>query len=243
MTTSHGGQNSDVSFSSLGNGPVQGDSTRPRVALVEDIAALRDGFPQLLPQLDFVATVERAEELTNRRPVADIVLLDLHLANSSQPMVTQGLEAVRQVVAAGYLVCLYTQEERRFVLAACLAAGARGLVSKSSSPAVVGEAVGRVLAGEVVMPQQIIGLAEVLSRRGSLTLLSPRQRELLAGRARGLTYAEIAKTMYVAESTLRWYWQDLSQKVAQHLRETAPSDIERVLGLAPGDLLSQWPSD
>ncbi|MGL5851963.1 MAG: DNA-binding response regulator [Phycicoccus sp.] len=215
---------------------------RPRVALVEDVAALRLALPLLLPGLDFVVTVDRVEQLPAGRPEVDVVILDLHLTNSSQPDAAQGLEAVRTVVEAGHATCLYTQEERRLVLAACVAAGARGLVAKSAPPDAVDRAVRQVAAGEVVMPTQLIGMAEVLARRGTLTILGPRQRELLAGRARGLTYAEIARTMHVAESTLRGYWQDLCHVVAQYLRETAPGDIERALGLTPGDLLDHWPT-
>ncbi|MGL5825830.1 MAG: hypothetical protein ACRCYU_13630 [Nocardioides sp.] len=215
---------------------------RPRVALVEDIATLRLALPLLLPGLDIIIAVERVEQLlTHHRVEVDVVILDLHLTNHSQPDAVQGLEAVRQVVEAGYLTCLYTQEERRLVLAACVAAGARGLIAKSTPPEAVDRAVHRVLDGEVVMPTQLIGMAEVLARRGTLTILSPRQRELLTSRARGLTYAEIAKTMHIGEATARGYWQDLSQEVAQYLRETTPGDIERALGLAPGDLLDHWP--
>ncbi|MGL4743241.1 MAG: DNA-binding response regulator [Dermatophilaceae bacterium] len=211
------------------------------MALVEDVAALRLALPLLLPGLDVVVAVDRVEQLLADRWEVDVVILDLHLTNASQPGVMQGLEAVRRVVEAGYVTCLYTQEERRLVLAACIAAGARGVAAKAAPPESVEYAVQRVLAGEVVMPAPLVGLVEVLARRGTLTILGRRQRELLHGRARGLTYTEIAKTMHVAESTLRGYWQDLTQIVARHLQETAPGDIEHALGLAPGDLLEHCP--
>ena len=212
---------------------------RPRVVLVDDIAALRAALPVLLPDLDFVAVHADAGSFLATRPDADLVLLDLKLANASQPDAAQGLELVQLVVAAGYRVCLYSQEERRFVLAACVAAGARGLVSKSDPVDVVAATIERVLAGEVVLPDGLAGLAEALVRRGNLRLLSPRQRELLAGRARGKTYAEIASELYLSESTLRGYWADLSAVVAEHLQSTSAADVEQALGLAPGDLL--WP--
>jgi DNA-binding NarL/FixJ family response regulator len=216
-------------------------AARPRIALVEDIAALRAALPAVLPELDFAGTYPNIAQLLAERPESDLVLLDLHLSNRAQPEADQGPAAVQQVVQAGYRVCLYTQEERRFVIAACLAAGAEGLIAKSEPVAAVGRAVLRVLGGEVLVPQSIIGLAEVLVTRGSLTILSNRQRQLLAGRARGQTYAEIGTALYLSESTLRGYWQDLLRVVAQHLQESAPADIERVLGLTPGDLLDLWP--
>ncbi|MGI3779182.1 MAG: hypothetical protein ACRYG2_00245 [Janthinobacterium lividum] len=212
---------------------------RPRVVLVDDIAALRAALPVLLPDLDFVGVYADAEALLVERPVADLVLLDLRLANTSQPAAAQGLEVVRLVVGAGYRVCLYSQEERRFVLAACVAAGASGLVAKSHVVAETGRTIARVLAGEVVLPPVLVGLAEVLVRRGNLRLLSPRQRQLLAGRARGRTYAEIGAELHLSESTLRGYWADVCAVVATHLKTSSAADIEQAMGLAPGDLL--WP--
>ncbi|MFI1096615.1 DNA-binding response regulator [Streptomyces sp. NPDC020917] len=210
--------------------------------LVEDATAIRLGLPALLPDITFAAAFARAEEALQARPAADVVVLDLHLANSGQQDATQGVAAVSDLVAAGYRVCLYTQEERRFVLAACLAAGARGLIRKSAPLPEVAEGIAQVAAGKVVVPQSLIALTELLVRRGSLTILSPRQREVLAGRARGQTYTEMSRTMHLSESTLRGYWADLTAIVADHLQQTAPADIERCLGLAPGDLLDFWPA-
>ena len=218
---------------------VGSDAPRPRVVLVDDIAALRAALPVLLPGLDFVGVHADAEPFLAQRPDADLVLLDLKLTNTSQPGATQGLDLVQLVVAAGYRVCLYSQEERRFVLAACFAAGASGLVSKSDPVPVAAAKIARVLAGEVVLPEGLAGLVETLVRRGNLRLLSPRQRELLAGRARGKTYAEIGMELHLSESTLRGYWADLSAVVAGHLQSTSAADVEQALGLAPGDLL--WP--
>lgn len=210
--------------------------------LIEDATAIRLGLPALLPGITFAGAFARVEEALQARPAADVVVLDLHLANDAQQHATQGVAAVADLVAAGYRVCLYTQEERRFVLAACLAAGARGLVRKSAPLPAAAEAVAQVAAGEVVIPQSLIALTELLVRRGSLTILSPRQRQVLAGRARGQTYAEMSRAMYLSESTLRGYWRDLTAIVADHLQHAAPADIERCLGLAPGDLLDVWPA-
>ena len=98
----------------------------------------------------------------------------------------QGVAAIHAAVDAGYRVCVYTQEERRFVLASCLAAGATGVVSKSSTLAETRTAFLAVSRGELVAPPSVTGLIEALVRRGRVTVLNKRQREVLAGRARGL---------------------------------------------------------
>lgn len=215
-------------------------SEAPRFAYVDDATATRESLPLLLPGLDFVSVHASVEELLALRPAADVVVLDLHLANQTQPDASQGPKAITRLTGLGYRVCIYTQEERRFVLAACLAAGAMGVVSRAASLAEAEAAFRAVADGELVVPPSVAGILEVLVRRGSLTLVSPRQRDVLAGRARGLTYAEMSRSLYLSESTLRGYWMELTQVVSQYLQETSPGDIERALGIGPGDLVDAW---
>jgi DNA-binding NarL/FixJ family response regulator len=212
-----------------------------RFAMVDDATALRASIADLLPAMRFTSVHRSVEELLGERPDADVVILDLHLANALQPGASQGIAAVSQVIEAGYRVCVYTQEERRFVLAACLAAGALGVVSKASSLEDAASSFLAVAEGDLVMPPAVTGLIEVLARRGALTILTPRQRDVLAGRARGLTYAELSRSLFLSESTLRGYWRDLTDMVSQYLQATSPGDIERALGLGPGDLIDCWP--
>lgn len=212
-----------------------------RVVVVDDATVIRESLPALLPGLSFTGSFANVEAMLRARPEADVVVLDLHLSNSGQPGARQGVAAIRAVADAGYRVCVYSQEERRFVLAACLAAGAHGLVSKAASTPKLEEAVREVAAGQVVIPPAVIGLVEVLVRRNSLTILSDRQRHVLAGRARGLTYAEMSGRLHLSESTLRGYWGEVTRNVSEHFQRTAPGDLEHALGLGPGDLLDYWP--
>lgn len=214
----------------------------PLFSLIDDTTAVRAAAQMLMPAVRFVSTHSSVEEFLETCPETDVVVVDLHLVNQQQPDVQQGVRAVRSVVDAGYTVCVYTQEERRFVLAACLAAGALGVVSKSLSLPSAEEAFLSVARGELVASPSVTGIVEVLSKRGHLTLLSARQRELLSGRARGLTYAELARTMFVSASTLRGYWSEISTIVSQHLSDVSPGDIEHAFAMRPGDLLGIWPS-
>ncbi|MFI7573913.1 DNA-binding response regulator [Micromonospora sp. NPDC049497] len=214
---------------------------RPTVAVVDDASLIRESVGLLMTGLDVVAAVATVEELVRRRPEADLVVLDLHLANlEQQPDVRQGIAAIRTLTTSGYRVCVYSQEERRFVLAACIAAGACGVVSKALPTARAEQLFLDAAAGGTVVPQAVVGILEVLVRRDCITLLSERQRQLLHGRARGLSYAQVAKQLYVSESTLRGYWLDLTRSLSESLRNLTPGEIERALGLAPGDLLEFW---
>lgn len=212
-----------------------------RAALVDDATVIRGALGSMLETLEMVAVHSSVEELLAADVQVDVVLLDLHLVNQTQPDVAQGVGAVSTLVEAGHTVCVYSQEERRWVLAACIAAGARGVVSKAEPIEAAERAFLDVARGNAVVPPSVVGLIEVLVRRRSITLLGERQRQVLAGRARGLTYAEMAQQLHLSESTLRGYWHDLILGVSQHLQQTAPADIERALGLAPGDLLDSWP--
>lgn len=215
---------------------------RPTAVVVDDATVIRESVPLLMTEIDVVGRYAGVEQMLDDLPEADVVILDLHLSNASQPDVRQGIAAVRAVVAAGYRVCVFTQEERRFVLAACLAAGASGVIAKSAGTAETQEAFTAVAGGEVVMPQALIGLVEVLVRRNNLTILSERQRQVLSGRARGFTYAELGEQLFLSESTLRGYWATVTESVAQYLQNATPSDIEHALGIGPGDLLELWPN-
>ncbi|MFE0644671.1 LuxR C-terminal-related transcriptional regulator [Streptomyces sp. NPDC058877] len=214
---------------------------RPTVAVVDDASLIRESVGPLMPGLDVVAAVATVEELVRRGPVVDVVLLDLHLANlERQPDVRQGVAAVRTLTRRGYRVCVYSQEERRFVLAACLAAGASGIVSKALPRDRAERLFLDVAGGGTVVPTAVVGILEVLVRRDCITLLSERQRQVLHGRARGLSYAQLARELFVSESTLRGYWFDLTRSLSESLRSLTPGEIERALGLAPGDLLEFW---
>lgn len=217
---------------------------KPSVAVVDDASLIRDSVGLLMPGLDVVVAVAAVEDLLARRPVVDLVVLDLHLANIEvQPDVRQGIAAVRALTGRGYRVCVYSQEERRFVLAACMAAGASGVVSKALPTARAERHFLEVAAGGTVVPQPVVGILEVLVRRDCITMLTERQRQILHGRARGLSYAQVAKQLYVSESTLRGYWLDLTRSLQGSLANLTPGEIEHALGLAPGDLLEFWPGE
>lgn len=212
-----------------------------RVAVVDDTTVMRESLVLLMPRLEDAGRFPSAEALLRAAPSADLVVLDLHLANADQPQVRQGVAAVRALVREGYRVCTYSQDERRMVLAACLAAGASGVVSKSSSLATAEQSFCDVAAGELVAPPAVVGMLEVLVRRRSLTVIGTRQRQVLAGRARGLSYAQMSKRLHVSESTLRGYWRDLTAQVSRYLQASTPAEIETALGLGPGDLVEVWP--
>jgi len=224
-------------------GPEIQRERRVRVAGVDDDTVMRDGLRPLLPQLDVVATFADAESLLAARPRVDVVLLDLKLDGTGREHALRGIDAVRAVAAAGYRVLVYTNERRRAVLAACLTVGALGIAHKAEPLDALVDAVTRVAAGQVVITQALTGLAEVADRRGRLPTLSPRERQVLAGRARGESFRSIAARLYVSEKTAAGYMEQVKVKFAAYLRDHSPADLEYSLGLEPADLPDRDPHE
>jgi DNA-binding NarL/FixJ family response regulator len=208
-----------------------------RVSLVDDATVVRAAAAVLLPRGAVVSTHRSVEDLLDAAPTVPLVLVEVHLRNDRQPSVLHGVAAIAALAAAGYDVCVYTGEQRPFVLASCLAAGARGVVSKSQPLQDLPGLLGALAEGEPVAPAPVLDILGTLRDRGQLTLLTDRQREVLSGRARGLTYAELARALFVSSSTLRSYWREITEAVGPGLAEASPGDIEHALGLRPGDLL------
>lgn len=182
--------------------------------------------------------------LLDERPPAALVVLDLMLSTDlSQRGVLQGPPAIQALVAAGYRVCLYTDERRPLVLARCLGAGATGLARKSDPLALNQATFLRVAHGHTVVASSLVGLAELLNRRGQLPELTVRQTQVLNGRARGEPWKLLAGRLGITPKTAYDRLEAAMAKMVLFLQDAglgpdySPADVERALGLAPGDLL------
>ena len=222
--------------------PAQAPEPLISAACVDDDTLIREGVARLLVGLNVVAAFARVEELLEAHPDVDVVLLDLSIPAAvlaSPSDVMQGVRGVAAVAHAGYRVLIYTNERRREVLAGCLAAGANGVVHKSEPLTAVVEAARQVAAGQVVITTALTGLAEAIARRGTMSPLSPRQGEVLRARARGESFKSIGARLYIAPKTAEEYMSEVTQRFAQYLCDHSAADLERHLGVGPGDLLDQ----
>lgn len=212
---------------------------RPRLVCVDDDTPIREGLPHLLPDVDVVATFARVEHLLQRKPAADVLLLDLHLLAPEEEasMTRHGLRGVQAATSAGYRTLIYTNEQRRAVLAVCLAAGASGVVFKTSSMPALRDAVTVVAAGGTVIPTSLAGLVEKYSSLGHLGQLTPRQLEVLRARARGEPFKSIARRLGIEHRTVEDHMYVVTRRFAEYLRTHSLADLEHELGIAPRDLL------
>ena len=185
-----------------------------RVLLVDDQALVRSGFRMLIEaEDDLVVVGEASDGLEALRLLAqytvDVVLMDIRMP------VMDGVEATRQIVRAdlGTRVLVLTTFDLDEYAFAALKAGASGFLLKDARPTDLLNAIRNVAAGDAVMaPSTTRRLLDHVrptltttpgDADARLALLTDREREVLERIAAGDTNAEISKTLYMAEGTVK----------------------------------------
>lgn len=194
-----------------------------RVLLIDDHTLFRSGVRALLARqadIDVVGEADNGHEgiklATALRP--DVVLLDLNMPGLS------GVETLHLLLqdCAGLAVVMLTVSEDAHDLAQALRAGARGYLLKNINAEFLIQAIGRAAAGESVMSEAMTTkLMEQFRLGGSPAVappsegdrLTPREREILSFLARGDSNKEIARSLALAESTVKIHVQNILKKL------------------------------
>ena len=188
-----------------------------RLLLVDDHAVVRQGLGQILREampratLGEAETGEQALELI-RREAWDAVLLDISLPDRNGIEI---LKEIRQIAPDLPVLILTMHPEEQFALRA-LKAGAAGYVTKSTAPAEIVHAVGRVLArGRYITESLGEKLATDLGRdsdRMPHERLSDRESEVFGMLARGHTVKAIAAALRISVQTVSTYRSRVIEK-------------------------------
>ena len=214
---------------------------RPSAVIIDDATVIRQSFPAVMPELEIAATFATADQFISSGVRVDLVILELQRVDKCPIEVRRGLDSLRLAVAEGHRVCSYTQEARPFVHAACLAAGARGVVSKGDPLPVAQQLFLDVARGQTIITADLITAFDLLPKRRQLAVLTARQRSILNARARRLTFAETAEKLDLDASVVLTEWRKASAALGEHLRG---ADLELVTGqleLDPAGLADIWP--
>ena len=184
-----------------------------RVVIADDQGMVRSGFSVLLnaqPDIEVIAEAVNGEEAIARAAELhpDVILMDVRMP------VLDGLQATRVITAmdgAPKVLVLTTFDLDDYVYEA-LRSGASGFLLKDASAGELAAAVRLVAAGDALLsPGVTRRLIAEFARMGaprspsreSLKELTDRESEVLALVARGMSNAEIADYLIVAEQTVK----------------------------------------
>ncbi len=161
----------------------------------------------------------------------DVVLLDVHLPGGG------GAEVIKQVhaVKPGVKFLALSVSDAAEDVIGVIRAGARGYVTKSINSEELLEGMARVAGGDAVFSPRLAGFVldafsgavDIASIDEDLDKLSAREREVLKLIARGYSYREVAKELFISIKTV----------------ETHVSSVLRKLQLSNRHQLTKWATD
>jgi DNA-binding NarL/FixJ family response regulator len=207
------------------------------VFIVDDHGLFRSGVRAELG--DSVDVVGEAEDVDPAialiaAAVPDVVLLDVHLPGGGGHAVVAATRATHPEIR---FLALSASDAPEDVIAV-IRAGARGYVTKTISTAELVDAIHRVAQGDAVILPRLAGfvldaLAAAPSAQDSpspdpeLDQITPREREVLRLIARGHTYKEIARDLFISTKTV----------------ESHVSSVLRKLQLSTRHQLTRWANE
>ena len=200
-----------------------------RILVVDDHTLFRRGLTALLSRdasLPVVGDAADAGEAQRRAAELqpDMILLDNHLPGVNG---VDALPALRQAAPAARIMMLTVSEDEAD-LAAALRGGACGYLLKTIEGDALVTAIHRAMRGASVVAEEMTDKLVAAYRDAAaapaeseaaplptspIEQLSPRERDILRGIARGATNKEIARELGIAETTVKIHVQHVLRKL------------------------------
>lgn len=196
-----------------------------RILLADDQPLLLSALATVLgaqPDIDVVATAHNGAEAVERAREysIDVAVLDIRMP------VMDGIAAAKAIMPLGPKVIMLTTFDDDALVQASIEAGVHGFLLKDADPEVLADAVRTVARGESVLASGVTGKVLEWVRGGvdkqnalsdferqGLGLLTGRELEVLAEIGAGATNAEIAQTLFIAETTVKTHVSSLLAKL------------------------------
>jgi DNA-binding NarL/FixJ family response regulator len=204
------------------------------VLLVDDHELIRQGLRRAFERAEDFTIVAEASSVAEGMSIAaqakpDVVLMDIRLPDGS------GLDAVKQLRAShpqmGIVVLtMYAGDEHLF---GALEAGASAFVAKDAPADDVVAAARHAAASPDAF--SAADLANAMKRRlaPSGPQISPREREVLGLLADGLAVSQIARKLFISESTAKTHISKLYEKLGAGNRAQAIMSAMRMGLISP----------
>jgi DNA-binding NarL/FixJ family response regulator len=187
-----------------------------RLAIVDDYAVVVAGVAALLAE-ERIDVVETAAGLPVETDV-DVVLYD-----TFGQVQGEGIDLEDYVRDSGAKVVIYSWNLRAGLIREAIAGGASGYLSKVLTGPVIVEALERIMGGETVIltgdrETSVGGAGDWPGRSAGL---SPREAEVVALIARGLSNEEIAERAHVTLNSIKSYIRSAYRKIGVDRRTHA----------------------
>jgi two-component system, NarL family, nitrate/nitrite response regulator NarL len=195
-----------------------------RLMVVDDHTLFRRGLVALLASDSSLAVVGEASDAGEavRKAAAllpDVILLDNHLPGATG---IQALPGLKEAAPAARIMLLTVSEDEQDLQAA-LRAGAHGYLLKTIEGDLLAASIHRAMRGEPVISPEMTGKLVTAfqtaaspappSRPDPLSQLSAREQQVLQQIALGASNKEIARTLSIAETTVKIHVQHILRKL------------------------------
>ncbi|MFL7812988.1 MAG: response regulator [Anaerolineales bacterium] len=213
-----------------------------RILICDDQKIVCEGLQTILSadeELEVVGTAHDGEEALEMVPrlEPDLVLMDLKMPEMDGVLATRKITNDYPNI---YVLVLTTYDDDEWIFDA-IRSGAAGYLLKDTPPAELIKSIKGTLQGKSFIDPQVAGklLAEYAENFGRSQppthyTFTERERDILTLLSQGLSNAEIAEKLFLAEGTVRNYTSVLLKKLGVADRTQAAILAIRY-GLVPGD--------